>query len=118
MHRAHRCADWSRNGSAYRRCHGTSYDLRHVQSDRQRNARMIEGVFSTFTKLGCRRFLRSSGSRTGSRDVSADEIRAMMRIELSGFGYVIRAESMKITPNSILSRSMTAIVDLSLVIAL
>jgi molybdopterin adenylyltransferase len=41
-----------------------------------------------------------------------------MRVELPGFGEVMRAESMKITPNSILSRSLAAIVDLSLVVAL
>ena len=41
-----------------------------------------------------------------------------MRVEIPGFGEVMRAESMKITPNSILSRSLAAIVDLSLVIAL
>jgi molybdopterin adenylyltransferase len=41
-----------------------------------------------------------------------------MRVELPGFGEVMRAESMKITPNSILSRSLAAVVDLSLVIAL
>ena len=41
-----------------------------------------------------------------------------MRVELPGFGEVMRAESMKIKPNSILSRSLAAIVDNSLVIAL
>src|SRR6266404_1975552 len=47
-----------------------------------------------------------------------EAIRAIMRVELPGFGEVMRAESMKITPNAILSRSLAAIVDLSLVIAL
>jgi len=41
-----------------------------------------------------------------------------MRVELSGFGEVMRAESMKLTPNAILSRCLAAIVDSSLVIAL
>ena len=41
-----------------------------------------------------------------------------MRVELPGFGELMRAESMKITPNSILSRSLAAVVDDSLVIAL
>jgi molybdopterin adenylyltransferase len=41
-----------------------------------------------------------------------------MRVELPGFGEVMRAQSMKITPNAILSRSLAVIVDLSLVIAL
>ena len=42
----------------------------------------------------------------------------MMRIELPGFGEVMRAESMKITPNAILSRNLAAVVDQALVIAL
>jgi len=41
-----------------------------------------------------------------------------MRVELPGFGEIMRAESMKLTPNAILSRSLAAIVDRSLVIAL
>ena len=48
----------------------------------------------------------------------AEAIRGVMRVELPGFGEVMRAESMKITPNSILSRSLAAIVDRALVIAL
>jgi molybdopterin adenylyltransferase len=52
------------------------------------------------------------------RDVTPEAIRAIMRVELPGFGEVMRAESMKITPNSILSRNLAAVVDLSLVIAL
>ena len=38
--------------------------------------------------------------------------------ELPGFGEVMRAESMKITPNAILSRNLAAVVDQALVIAL
>jgi molybdopterin adenylyltransferase len=41
-----------------------------------------------------------------------------MRVELPGFGEVMRAESMKITPNAILSRNLAAVVDQALVIAL
>jgi molybdopterin adenylyltransferase len=42
----------------------------------------------------------------------------MMRVELPGFGEVMRSESMKITPNAILSRNLAAVVDQALVIAL
>jgi molybdopterin adenylyltransferase len=38
--------------------------------------------------------------------------------ELPGFGEVMRMESMKITPNAILSRNLAAVVDKSLVICL
>jgi molybdopterin adenylyltransferase len=62
--------------------------------------------------------LTTGGTGVGPRDVTPEAIRAIMRVELPGFGEVMRAESMKITPNSILSRSLAAIVDLSLVIAL
>ena len=47
-----------------------------------------------------------------------EAIRGIMRVELPGFGEVMRAESMKVTPNAILSRSLAAVVDQSLVIAL
>ena len=57
-------------------------------------------------------------AQAGGWQVLSEAIRAIMRVELPGFGEVMRAESMKITPNSILSRSVAAIVDLSLVIAL
>ena len=51
-------------------------------------------------------------------NVLAEAIREIMRLEIPGFGEVMRAQSMKITPNAILSRSLAAIVDSSLVIAL
>ena len=60
----------------------------------------------------------TGGTGIGPRDVTPEAIRGIMRVELPGFGEVMRAESMKITPNSILSRSLAAIVDHSLVIAL
>ena len=50
--------------------------------------------------------------------VLAEAIRAIMRAELPGFGEVMRVESMKITPNAILSRNLAAVVDQALVIAL
>ena len=62
--------------------------------------------------------LTTGGTGITSRDVTPEAIRAIMRVELPGFGELMRAESMKITPNGILSRSLAAIVDLSLVIAL
>ena len=48
----------------------------------------------------------------------AEAILILMRVELPGFGEVMRAESMKITPNAILSRNLAAVVEQSLVIAL
>jgi molybdopterin adenylyltransferase len=46
------------------------------------------------------------------RDVTPEAI-SVMRVELPGFGEVMRAGSMKLTPNAILSRSLAAIFDRS-----
>ena len=81
-------------------------------------ASRIQGTLRSFAQQGCGLILTTGGTGIGPRDVTPEAIRAIMRVELPGFGEVMRAESMKITPNSILSRSLAAIVDLSLVIAL
>ena len=78
----------------------------------------IQETIRSFSKQGCGLILTTGGTGIGPRDVTPEAIRAIMRVELPGFGEVMRAESMKITPNSILSRNLAAIVDLSLVIAL
>jgi molybdopterin adenylyltransferase len=82
------------------------------------NAERIQETIRSFSQQGCGLILTTGGTGVGQRDVTPEAIRAIMRVELPGFGEVMRAESMKITPNSILSRSLAAIVDLSLVIAL
>src|ERR671918_720937 len=78
----------------------------------------IQETIRSFARQGCGLVLTTGGTGIGPRDVTPEAIRAMMRVELPGFGEVMRAESMKITPNSILSRSLAAIVDGALVIAL
>jgi len=82
------------------------------------DASHIQGAIRSFSQQGCGLILTTGGTGVGARDVTPEAIRAIMRVELPGFGEVMRAESMKITPNSILSRNLAAIVDLSLVIAL
>ena len=82
------------------------------------DAARIEETIRSFSRQGCGLILTTGGTGVGPRDVTPEAIRAIMRVELPGFGEVMRAESMKITPNSILSRSLAAIVDRSLVIAL
>ena len=67
---------------------------------------------------GCQLILTTGGTGVAIRDVTPEAIRSVMRVELPGFGEIMRAESMKITPNAILSRSMAAIVGKSLVVAL
>jgi molybdopterin adenylyltransferase len=78
----------------------------------------IQETIRSFSRQGCSLVLATGGTGIGPRDVTPEAIRAIMRVELPGFGEVMRAESMKITANAILSRSLAAIVDLSLVIAL
>ncbi|MEA3148105.1 MAG: molybdopterin adenylyltransferase [Verrucomicrobiota bacterium] len=80
-------------------------------------ARIRETVRS-FSAQGCVLILTTGGTGAALRDVTPEAIRSVMRVELPGFGEVMRAESMKLTPNAILSRSLAAIVDRSLVIAL
>jgi molybdopterin adenylyltransferase len=80
-------------------------------------ARIQESIRS-FARQGCGLILTTGGTGIGPRDVTPEAIRAMMRVELPGFGEVMRAESMKITPNAILSRNLAAVVDQTLVIAL
>jgi len=78
----------------------------------------IQETLRSFAQQGCGLILTTGGTGIGARDVTPEAIRAIMQVELPGFGEVMRAESMKITPNSILSRSLAAIVDGALVIAL
>src|ERR1700756_2615978 len=78
----------------------------------------IQETIRSFAKQGCGLILTTGGTGVGPRDVTPEAIRTIMRVEIPGFGEVMRAESIKITPNAILSRSLAAIVDLSLVIAL
>src|SRR4051794_8471433 len=79
--------------------------------------RIQEGVRS-FAEQGCGLILTTGGTGIGPRDVTPEAIRAIMRVELPGFGEVMRAESMKITANAILSRNLAAVIDHALVIAL
>lgn len=78
----------------------------------------IQETIRSFSRQGCGLILTTGGTGIGPRDVTPEAIRAMMRVELPGFGEVMRAESMKITPNAILSRNLAAVVDQALVIAL
>jgi molybdopterin adenylyltransferase len=78
----------------------------------------IQETIRSFAMQGCGLILTTGGTGIGPRDVTPEAIRSMMRVELPGFGEVMRAESMKITPNAILSRNLAAVVDQAVVIAL
>src|SRR3954452_6174761 len=82
------------------------------------DAARIQETIRAFSEQGCGLILATGGTGVAVRDVTPEAIRAIMRVEIPGFGETMRRESMKITPNAILSRSLAAIVDRSLVIAL
>jgi molybdopterin adenylyltransferase len=78
----------------------------------------IQESIRSFSRQGCGLILTTGGTGAAERDITPEAIRAIMRIELPGFGEVMRAESMKLTANAILSRCLGAVVDSTLVVAL
>ncbi|HEY4281489.1 MAG TPA: MogA/MoaB family molybdenum cofactor biosynthesis protein [Chthoniobacterales bacterium] len=78
----------------------------------------IQETIRSFAGQGCGLILTTGGTGIAERDVTPEAVRGIMRVELPGFGETMRAESMKITPNAILSRNLAAVVDGALVIAL
>jgi molybdopterin adenylyltransferase len=78
----------------------------------------LQETIRSFAVQGCGLILTTGGTGIAARDITPEAIRGLMRVELPGFGEVMRAESMKITPNAILSRNLAAVVEQSLVIAL
>jgi molybdopterin adenylyltransferase len=82
------------------------------------DAARIQETIRAFSDQGCGLILATGGTGVAERDVSPEAIRAIMRVEIPGFGETMRRESMQITPNALLSRSLAAIVERALVIAL
>ena len=78
----------------------------------------IQETIRSFSNQGCGLILATGGTGVAERDVTPEAVRAIMRVEIPGFGEAMRRESMAITPNAILSRSLAAIVERSLVLAL
>jgi len=78
----------------------------------------IQETIRSFSSQGCGLVLTTGGTGIAERDVTPEAIRGIMRVEIPGFGEVMRMKSLAITPNAILSRSLAAVVDASLVIAL
>ena len=67
---------------------------------------------------GANLVLTTGGTGVALRDVTPEAVREIAVRELPGFGEVMRMESMKITKNAILSRSLAAVVERALVICL
>lgn len=67
---------------------------------------------------GCHLVLTTGGTGVALRDITPEAVREIAVRELPGFGEIMRMESMKITPNAILSRNLAVVVDQALVICL
>jgi len=67
---------------------------------------------------GCQLILTTGGTGVALRDVTPEAVREIAIRELPGFGEAMRMQSLKITPNAILSRSLAVVVEKTLVICL
>lgn len=79
---------------------------------------LIQQAVQSMEAQGCGLILTSGGTGMTERDVTPEALRALMRVELPGFGEVMRLKSFELTPNAILSRCLAGVVGGSLVIAL
>src|SRR5437763_15242396 len=80
--------------------------------------RAIQRAIREQINKGGELILTTGGTGVALRDVTPEAAREIALRELPGFGEAMRMESMKITPNAILSRNLAAVVDRSLVICL
>ena len=80
--------------------------------------RAIQRAIREMISKGSALVLTTGGTGVALRDVTPEAVREIAIRELPGFGEVMRAESMKITKNAILSRNLAVVVDHALVICL
>src|ERR1043165_7902842 len=80
--------------------------------------REIQRAIQEQINEGCHLILTTGGTGVALRDVTPEALREIATRELPGFGELMRQESMKITPNAILSRNLAVVVDKALVISL
>ena len=78
----------------------------------------IQEAVHAFSAQGCGLILTTGGTGIAQRDVTPEAVREIMRVEIPGFGELMRMRSVEITPNAILSRGIAAVVGNSLVITL
>lgn len=80
--------------------------------------RAIQKAIREMISQDCNLILTTGGTGVARRDVTPEAVREIADRELPGFGEVMRMESMKLTPNAILSRSLAAAVGKALVLCL
>lgn len=78
----------------------------------------IQAAVRSFDAQGCALILTTGGTGIAIRDVTPEAIRGIMRVEVPGFGELMRMRSVEKTPNAILSRGLAAVVGQALVLAL
>lgn len=78
----------------------------------------IQQAIRSFEAQGCALILTTGGTGIAIRDVTPEAIRGIMRVEVPGFGELMRMRSVETTPNAILSRGLAAVVGQALVVAL
>lgn len=78
----------------------------------------IQQAVQSFEAQGCALILTTGGTGIAIRDVTPEAIRGIMRVEVPGFGELMRMRSVEKTPNAILSRGLAAVVGQALVVAL
>jgi molybdopterin adenylyltransferase len=67
---------------------------------------------------GCALILTTGGTGAAPRDLTPEALKEIAIRELPGFGETMRMQSLKLTPNAILSRNLAVVVGSTLVIAL
>jgi molybdopterin adenylyltransferase len=80
--------------------------------------REIQRAIRQQVNHGCHLILTTGGTGVALRDVTPEAVREIAVRELPGFGEAMRMESLKLTPNAILSRCLAVVVEKSLVICL
>src|SRR5882724_2092552 len=83
-------------------------------ADEQRD---IQRAIREQISKGCQLILTTGGTGVALRDVTPEAVREIAVRELPGFGEAMRAESLKVTPNAILSRCLAVVVDKTLVVS-
>ena len=78
----------------------------------------IQRAIGQQVAAGCHLVLTTGGTGASPRDVTPEAVRELAQRELPGFGETMRRESLKLTPNALLSRSLAAVVNGTLVICL
>jgi molybdopterin adenylyltransferase len=80
--------------------------------------REIQRGLRELVAKGCLLILTTGGTGVALRDVTPEAVREISVRELPGFGEAMRMESLKLTPNAILSRCLAVVVEKTLVICL